>query len=203
MSLKNAKAKAKQRIKILKNMEGQLKNEVYGIVPVTFVEELAKMLQDTTAFRETIAKAALGQSADYQIPSADYSEKGMKKTQEKQKEQLAYLEKIQNLSLKNAIQKLEIDDKSALVDYLIAIQEGRIAHPAVNQYFQQHRADILYLCCLDPNLNQSILGHYQMDGIQRSALGEKNWNQLPYVVQQSFVGDPQLMPCISRSPMRS
>lgn len=202
MSLKNTKAKAKERVKILKNMQAQFKNEMHGTVPLTFVEELTKMLRDTTAFREAVAKAALGQRADHQISSADYSEKGMKKTQEKQEEQLAYLDKIQNLSLKNAIQKLEIDDKSALIKYLNDVQKGNIAHPAMDQYFQQHKADILYLCCLDVSLNKRILGHYQIKNIARSDIGEKNWKLLSYNDQQLFIGDPQTMRSFAEAPQR-
>lgn len=120
------------------------------------------MLKDAPNFKETIAKAATGTRGDENIRNADYSQKGIKQYNKHQEKYRKYQDKLNNQTLEAAIYKLDIDDKAALNKYLVAILEGDIDNPSLDQYFQEHKSDILYLCCLDESLKNKVLKHHKL-----------------------------------------
>lgn len=105
--------------------------------------------------------------------------------------------------LKDAIVTLENRDGDHFRNYLVAAIEGDLAHPAFDQYYKAHQADILYLSCLDPRMYGNVLKHQKLTGISRKDLGEKYWNQLPTGTKAYFVGDPATLPYTDINQYRS
>ena len=75
-----------------------------------------------------------------------------------------------------------------MMNYLIAVEEGQINNPSMVQYYQQHKADILYLCCLNSQISSKVCKHYNIQCVSRQELG-RHWNKLPAGIQQQFAPD--------------
>lgn len=194
-ALRRMHQQSKIRLTQLQSMQAGLKTQTS--IPRTYMAEIMKMIKDIDAFNETLARARLGENAPANIRNADHSIRGIKKNIRYEKEQQNYFKKQLPLQIESAIRQLDIKDKEGLRDYLIAVEEGRITHPSQDPYFFKHKADILYLCCLNAQLGQKVLQLHELVGISRKDLG-KYRSQLNPAVQNAFVGPNQVyMPVIN------
>ncbi|MDO4714108.1 MAG: hypothetical protein Q4B28_05750 [bacterium] len=196
-ALKRIHQQSKVRLSQLKSMKAGLKTQTS--IPRSYMAEVMKMVKDIDAFNETLARARMGENAPANIRNADHSIRGIKKNIRYEKEQQNYFKKQLPLQIESAIRQLDIQDKEGVRDYLIAVEEGRITHPSQDPYFFKHKADILYLCCLNAQLGQKVLQLHKLVGISRKDLG-KYRSQLNPAVQNAFVGPNQVyMPAVNSS----
>ena len=127
-------------------------------------------------------------NASEMIRNADHSYAGVVSNISRQKKHQEYQNKINKKLFEDVVRTLDSRDQADMMNYLIAVEEGQINHPSMVQYYQQHKADILYLCCLNSQISSKVCKHYNIQCVSRQQLG-RHWNKLPAGIQQQFAPD--------------
>ena len=127
-------------------------------------------------------------NASEMIRNADHSYAGVVSNISRQKKHQEYQNKINKKLFEDVVRTLDSRDQADMMNYLIAVEEGQINHPSMVQYYQQHKADILYLCCLNSQISSKVCRHYNIQCVSRQQLG-RHWNKLPAGIQQQFAPD--------------
>ncbi|RKW21436.1 hypothetical protein D8B45_06030 [Candidatus Gracilibacteria bacterium] len=190
-ALINLRKGAKDRIRLLENYRATIEKKqglVDEVIPQTYVIEVTKMLKDVQAFHEVSGKAASGMNASEMIRNADHSYAGVVSNISRQKKHQEYQNKINKKLFEDVVRTLDSRDQADMMNYLIAVEEGQINNPSMVQYYQQHKADILYLCCLNSQISSKVCKHYNIQCVSRQQLG-RHWNKLPAGIQQQFAPD--------------
>ena len=190
-ALINLRKGAKDRIRLLENYRATIEKKqglVDEVIPQTYVIEVTKMLKDVQAFHEVSWKAASWMNASEMIRNADHSYAGVVSNISRQKKHQEYQNKINKKLFEDVVRTLDSRDQADMMNYLIAVEEGQINNPSMVQYYQQHKADILYLCCLNSQISSKVCKHYNIQCVSRQQLG-RHWNKLPAGIQQQFAPD--------------
>ena len=190
-ALINLRKGAKDRIRLLENYRATIEKKqglVDEVIPQTYVIEVTKMLKDVQAFHEVSWKAASWMNASEMIRNADHSYAGVVSNISRQKKHQEYQNKINKKLFEDVVRTLDSRDQADMMNYLIAVEEGQINNPSMVQYYQQHKADILYLCCLNSQISSKVCRHYNIQYVSRQQLG-RHWNKLPAGIQQQFAPD--------------
>lgn len=111
------------RIKMLNNYKSQLEKGRVKSVTQEYINEVTKMVADAKDFEEAIARAGTGTGQADSIRNADHSQRGVEENIRFLERHRKYLKNMNNALLEDAIMKLDVRDKSDLIDYLIAVEE--------------------------------------------------------------------------------